>query len=209
MLMYNLIECSSNYSKTSRSLWQCYRDDPNDNLTDSESFKSKIKITGKTPNNGNTKDVEILVPIKYLSNFWRTLKMAQIICEVELLLTWSKNCVISSATEETKFAITEAKLYVPVVTLSTEDNAKLLQQLKSNFKRKINLNKYESSVKTFAQNMYLNYLINPSFQGVNRLFVLSFENEDDRASHSTYYLPIVEIKDYDIMIDGRNFSINH
>ena len=195
MLMYNLIECSSNYSKTSRSLWQYYRDDPNDNLTDSESFKSKIKITGKTPNNGNTKDVEILVPIKYLINFWRTLKMAQIICEVELLLTWSKNCVISSATEDTKFAVTEAKLYVPVVTLSTEDNAKLLQQLKSNFKRKINWNKYESSVKTFAQNMYLNYLINPSFQGVNRLFVLSFENEDDRASHSTYYLPIVEIKD--------------
>ena len=205
MLMYNLIEYSNNYSKTSRSLWQYYRDDPNDNLTDSESFKSKIKITGKTPNNGNTKDVEILVPIKYLSNFWRTLKMAEIICEVELLLTWSKNCVISSATEDTKFAVTEAKLYVPVVTLSTEDNAKLLQQLKSNFKRKINWNKYESSVKTFAQNMYLNYLINPSFQGVNRLFVLSFENEDDRASHSTYYLPIVEIKDCNIMIDGRNF----
>ena len=205
MLMYNLIEYSNNYSKTSRSLWQYYRDDPNDNLTDSESFKSKIKITGKTPNNGNTKDVEILVPIKYLSNFWRTLKMAEIICEVELLLTWSKNCVISSATEDTKFAVTEAKLYVPVVTLSTEDNAKLLQQLKSNFKRKINWNKYESSIKTFAQNRYLNYLINPSFQGVNRLFVLSFENENDRTSHSTYYLPKVEIKDYNVMIDGRNF----
>ena len=126
-------------------------------------------------------------------------------CEEELILTWSKNCVISSATGETKFAITETKLYVPVATLSTEDNAKLLQQLKSNFKRKINWNKYESSVKTFAQNRYLNYLINPSFQGVNRLFVLSFENEDDRASHSTYYLPEVEIKDYNGMIDGRNF----
>ena len=71
-------------------------------------------------------------------------------------MTWSKNCVFSSATGETKFAITETKLYVPVVTLSTEDNAKLLQQLKSNFKRKINWNKYESSVKTFAQNRYLN-----------------------------------------------------
>ena len=77
--------------------------------------------------------------------------------------------------------------------------------LKSNFKRKISWNKYESSVKTFAQNRYLNYLINPSFQGVNRLFVLSFENEDDRISHSTFYLPNVEIKDYNIMTDGRNF----
>ena len=120
-------------------------------------------------------------------------------------MTWSKNCVFSSATGETKFAITETKLYVPVVTLSTEDNAKLLQQLKSNFKRKINWNKYESSIKTFAQNRYLNYLINPSFQGVNRLFVLSFENENDRTSHSTYYLPKVEIKDYNVMIDGRTF----
>ena len=171
----------------------------------SESFKSKIKITRKSPPDSNMKDAEILVPLKYLSNFWRTLEMPLINCEVELILTWSKNCVISSATGETKFAITETKLYVPVVTLSTEDNAKLLQQLKSNFKRKINWNKYESSIKTFAQNRYLNYLINPSFQGVNRLFVLSFENENDRISHSTYYLPKVEIKDYNVMIDGRNF----
>ena len=104
-----------------------------------------------------------------------------------------------------KFAITETKLYVPVVTLSTEDNAKLLQQLKSSFKRTINWNKYESSIKTIAQNRYLNYSINPSFQGVNRLFALSFENENDRTSRSTYYVPKVEIKDYNIVIDGRNF----
>ena len=75
MPMYNLIEYSDNYSKTSGSLWQYCRDDPNDNIIQSESFKSKIKITGKTPANGNTKDVEILVPLKYLSNFWRTLEM--------------------------------------------------------------------------------------------------------------------------------------
>ena len=91
--------------------------------------------------------------------------------------------------------ITETKLYVPVVTLSTQDSAKLLQQLKSGFKRIINWSKYELSVKTFAQNRYLNYLINPSFQGVNRLFVLSFENEDQRKSHSSYYLAKVEIKE--------------
>ena len=130
--------------------------------------------------------------------------MPLINCEVELILTWSKNCVISSATWETKLAITETKLDVPVVTLSAEDNAKLLQQLKPNFKRKINWNKYELSVKTSAQNRYLNYLINPSFQGVNRLFVLSFENEDDRVSHSTYYLPKVETKDYNVIIDSRD-----
>ena len=75
MLMYNLIEHSDNYSKTSGSLWQCYKDDPNDNSTDSKSFKYKVKITGKTPGAGNTKDVEIIVPSKYLSNFWRTLEM--------------------------------------------------------------------------------------------------------------------------------------
>ena len=104
-----------------------------------------------------------------------------------------------------KFAITETKLYVPVVTLSTQDNAKLLQQLKSGFKRTITWNKYESSTKRFVQNRYLNYLINPSFQGVNRLFILSFENENDKTSHSTYYLPKVEITDYNVMIDGRKF----
>ena len=140
MLMYNFIEYSGNYSKTSGSLWQYYKDDPNDNMADSESFKYKVKITGKTPDNGNTKDVEIIVPLKYLSNFWRTLEMPLINCEVNLILTWSPTCVISSATGETKFKITETKLYVPVVTLSTQDNAKLLQQLKSDFKRTINWN---------------------------------------------------------------------
>ena len=96
------------------------------------------------------------------------------------------------------------KLYVSVVTLSTQYNAKLLQQLKSGFKRTINWNKYKSNIKTSGQNRYLNHLINPSFQGVKGLFVLSFENENDRTSHSTYYLPKVEIKDYNVMIDSEN-----
>ena len=82
---------------------------------------------------------------------------------------------------------------------------KLLQQLKSGFKGTINRNKYQSNPKTYGQNRYLNHLADPSFQGVSRLFVLSFENENDRTSHSTYYLPKVEIKDYNVMIDGRNF----
>ena len=96
MLMYNLIEYSDNYSKTS-GLWQCYRDDPNDNITQSESFKYKITITGKTLAADNTKDVKIAVPLKYLSNFWRTLEMPLNNCEISLDLTWSNKCVISSA----------------------------------------------------------------------------------------------------------------
>ena len=152
MPMYNVIEYSDHYSKTSGSLWQYYRDDLNDNITHSESFKSKIKIAGKTLTTGNTKDVEIILPLKYLSNFWRTLKMPLINCEVNLILTWSSDCVISSATGEIKFKITETKLYVPIVTLSTQDNAKLLQQWKSGFKRTISWNKYESEPKTFEQN---------------------------------------------------------
>ena len=90
--MYNLIEYSDNYSKPSGSLWQYYKDDPNDNVENSESFNYEIKITGKTPDNGNTKDVEIIMPLKYLSNFWRTLEMSLIDCEVNLILTWSKDC---------------------------------------------------------------------------------------------------------------------
>ena len=108
-----------------------------------------------------------------------------------LILTWSKDCVITNSEGEAKFAITETKLYVPVVTLSTQDNAKLLQQLKSGFKRTINWNKYQSDPKTYAQNRYLNHLVNPRFQGVKRLFVLSFENKNDRTSHSNCYLPKV------------------
>ena len=120
--------------------------------------------------------------------------MPLINCEVNLILTWSKDCVISSATGETKFKITDTKLYVPVVTLSTQDNTKLLQQLKSGFKRTINWNKYQSDPKICAQKQYLNHLVDPSFQGVNSLFVWYFENENDRRSHSEYYLPKVEKK---------------
>ena len=124
MLMYNLIEYSDNYSKTSGRLWQYYKDDPNDNITESESVKSEIKVPERAPAAGNTKYVEMIVPLKYFSNFWRTLEMLLINCEVNLILTWSLTCVISSANGETKFKITETKLYVPVVTLSTQDNAK-------------------------------------------------------------------------------------
>ena len=93
--------------------------------------------------------------------------------------------------------------YVPVATLWTQDNTKLFQQLKSGFRRTINWNKYQTDPKTYAQSRYFNHLVNPSFQGENRLFVLSFEHEDDRASDSTYYLPKVEIKDNNVMIKSK------
>ena len=103
-------------------------------------------MTGQTEDDG-TKIVEIMVPLKYLSNFWRTLEMPLINCEINLILTWSTNCVIVStnvAHQNVTFEITDTKLYLPVVTLSTQNNSKLLQQLKSGFKRVINWNKYLS-----------------------------------------------------------------
>ena len=120
-------------------------------------------------------------------------------------MIWSKDCIITNSTGEGKFARTGTKFYVPVVSSSTKDNEKLLQQLKFGFKKTISWNKYESSIKIFAQNRYLNYLINSSFQGANKLFVLPFENENGRTSHSTCYLPKVEIKENNAMIDGRIF----
>ena len=138
MPMSNLIEYSDNYSKTSGSLWQYCKDIPavynnnaivnfiNNNLTDS--FNFKVKMTGQTGDNG-AKNVEMMVPLKYLSNFWRTLEMPLINCDVSLMLTWSADCVIVStdvANQIATFAITNTQLYVPVVTLSTQDNAKLL-----------------------------------------------------------------------------------
>ena len=205
MPMYNLIEYSDNYAKTSGSLWQYYRDEPNDNLANSESFKFKVKITGKARNDDNEKDVEIMVPLKYLSNFCRTLEMPFINCEVNLILTWSSTCVITNSTGAGTFEITDTKLYVPVVTLSTKENAKLLQQLKSGFKRVINWNKYLSKPELLRRNPNLNYLIEPSFQGVNRLFILAFENDTQRTSHSGYYLPSVAIKSYNIVFNGEKF----
>ena len=157
--MYNLIEYSNNYAKTSGSLWQYYRDEPNDNIGNSESFKSKLK----TPAAGNEKDVEIMVPLKYLSNIWRTLGVPLINCEVNLLLSWSSTCVITNSTIVGTFKITDTKLYVPVVTSSTQDNAKLLQQLKHGFKRSVNWNKYLSKPELIPRNQNLNRLFEPNF----------------------------------------------
>ena len=136
--------------------------------------------------------------------------MSLINCEVELVLMWSANCVIISTdvndeNQVSKFQIVETNLYVSVVFLSAQDNAKLLPQLKSRFKWTISWNKYTSKPELLPQNPNLNHLIEPSFQGVNRLFVLAFENDAQRISNKRYYILNVEIKDYNAMIDGKNF----
>ena len=217
MSMYNLIEYSDNYAKTTGSLWQYYKDIParnnNNEINEftggntTDSFNFKAKITGQT-GNGGTKDVEIIVPLKYLSIFWRTLEMPLINCEVNLILTWSSTCVFIATNipnQNATFEITDTKLYVPVVTLSTQEDTKFLQSLKSGFKRVINWNKYLSKPELLAENPNLKHLVEPSFQGVNRLFVLAFENDDHRTSDDRYYLPTVELKDYNIMINDENF----
>ena len=172
------------------------------------SFNFKVKMTGRTRNDG-TKNVEKTLPLKYLSNFWRTLEMPLINCEINLILKWSANCVIVStnvANQNATFAITNTKLYVPVVNLSAQDNAKLLKQLESDFKREVGWYKYLSEPELLSRNPNLNHLVEPKFQGVNRLFVLAFENDTQRTSAKGYYLPDVELKDYNVMVDGKNFS---
>ena len=127
--------------------------------------------------------------------------MPLINCEVNPILTWSSTCVITDSTGAGTFEITDTKLCVPVVTLPTQENTTLLQQLKLGFKRVINWNKYLSKPESFRRNANLHYLVEPSFQGINRFFVLAFEGDTQRTSHSGYYLPNVEIKDYNIMIN--------
>ena len=146
MPMYNLVVYVNNYSKASGSLWKYYRDEPaltnagaiaNFHAVDnSASLKINKKITGKSADSG-TKDIEIMVPLKYLSNFWRILEMPLTNCDINNILSWSGKWMLSNDTKATIFAITDTKLNVSVVTVSTQDNINLFQHLKSGFKRTI------------------------------------------------------------------------
>ena len=143
--MYNSIEYSDNYSDSSGSLWDFKRDEiiDNANVTNDDngpSFKYKASLIGNTENNGTKNGVKIAVPLKYLSNFWRSLEMPLINCKVEISLKWIERCLLTVANTAT-FKITDAKLYVPIVTLSAEDNAKLSKLLGKGFKRSIYWNK--------------------------------------------------------------------
>ena len=167
------------------------------------------------------------MPLKYLSNFWRRLNILVINCEIELILTWLKNCVLISTSaregnygadpivrkiDNPKNAIFETKdtkLHVPVVTLSKKKNdTEFLEQLKTGFKRTKKLSKYRSQLTIQPQNNNLNYLIDPTLITVNRLFVLSFAinaERDNKDSFSDYYVRNVKIKGFNVLIDGKSF----
>ena len=230
MPMYNLLEYSKNYEKTSGSLFNYYRDESSEitigagnnainiSIRNSKSSDYKTKIAGCLDAGEDEKeDVTIAIPLKYLGNFWRSLDIPLINCEITLVLSWYKECVLVGRAHQAppaaaiesptsaKFEITDCKLYVPVVTLSAENDNKLLEQLKSGFRITIKWNKYMSQMSNQNKNNNLSYLIDPTFSNVNRLFVLSFENEVDRTSYYKYYVPSVEIKDYNVIIDGNAF----
>ena len=167
-------------------------------------------------NNSGKKNVELAIPLKYLGNFWRALDMLSISCEVSLELKWNKNCIITSqqigvnlnggntaAPTNATLAKNDCKLYIPVVTLSKDDEIKLLTNLKSGFTREIIWNKYRLEMTTEAVNNNLNILVDPSFTNVNRLFVLAYQNADDRHWFSQFYLP--KVKDYNVIIDKLAF----
>ena len=212
-------------------------DDADDNnfdnikVVNSNTFKYKNKIIGNTynvnagtdgydVNKNGTQEVELAIPLKYLGNFWRALNIPLISCEVSLELKWNKNCVITSlelrdigggnrdnAPIGVTLTINDCKLYVPAVTLSKDDETKLLTNLKSGFKREIIWNKNTSQMTTEAVNNNLNILIDPTFTNVNRLFVLAYQNADDRQLFSQFYLPNVMVKDYNVIIDKLAFLI--
>ena len=199
----------------------------NINVVNSEAFKYKNKITGNTynvdagaqcydVNKNGTQEVELTIPLKYLGNFWRALNIPLISCEVSLELKWDKNCIITSLEQRdigggnrdnaptgAILAINDCKLYVPAVTLSKDDKTKLFTNLKSGFKREIIWNKYRSQMTTEAVNNNLNILIDPTFTNVNKLFVLAYQNADDRQSFFQFYLS--NVKDYNVLIDKLAF----
>ena len=186
-------------------------------IDNSQSFKYKAALVGKTANHNNgksfVKDTKIVVPLKYLSNFWRSLEMPLINCKVHLELNWIEDCILSSAGDSAKFEITDAKLHVPIVTLSTKDSVNLTKQLSEGFKRSVYWNNYQTKPAIVIEkgtNIY--ELLYASFQDVRRLFVIAYivaagaaNDEAGIKDNKKYFLPRGEIKNYNVLIDGRNF----
>ena len=196
MPMYNLIEYSDNYLDTSGSLWQFKRDEQNMSngnpanvaIANPSSFKYKSSLIGESTAadcNRVFKNVKIAVPLKYLSNFWRSLEMPLINCKINLELNHTKDCVMS-AIADTTFKITNTKLYVPIVTLSSKDNVKLVKLLEEGFKRPVYWNEYQTKIETrnLDNNNLTRFPLDASFQGVRRLFVLVFDNTENGAKNS-------------------------
>ena len=183
---------------------------------DSTSFNYKSSILGNltaVAGAGVLRNAGIPIPLKDLSKFFRSFEMPLINCKIYLELNCTKNCVMSYIGGDTIFQIKSAKLYVPIVTLSTKDNVNLTEQLNEGFKRCVHWNEYKSKIeiKNLDNSNTTRFLLDASFQGVNRLFALAFEDANDgdnkveRKSHRKYFLPRVDITKYNVLIDGRNF----
>ena len=223
MPMYNLIEYSDNYQDSSATLYQYKRDEPPDNNVDltannSASFKYKVNLLGNpvVTNRIVKKKLKIVVPLKYLSNFFRSLAMPLINCKIKLNLTWKKECVLSTDAANAVFIINDTKLFVLVVTLSKEDNKDFIKQQNKGFQRSIYWNEYTTKEKdenADANNAntvrYIN--LDLCFQGVNRLFLMAYDRAAGQATRNgqqKYYLPRIDLKKYNVIIDGRNFYDN-
>ena len=222
MPMYNLIEYSDNYQDSSATLYQYKRDEPpEDNAIDdltannSSSFKYKISLLGDENVVGGIVrlNVKVVAPLKYLSNFFRSLEMPLINCKIKLNLTWKKECVLSTDADNAVFIINDTKMYVPVVTLSKEDNKDFIEQQNKGFQRSIYWNEYKTNeINENADANVFKYInLDLSFQGVNRLFVRAYNSangQPTRNGQRKYYLPRIDLNKYNVIIDGRNFYDN-
>ena len=226
MPMYNLIENSGNYQDSLATLYQYKRDEPPEGdpipdlaVDNSSSFKYKVELLGNPALDGAIakRNVKVVVPLKYLSNFFRSLEMSLINCKIKLNLTWKKKRVLSTDADDAVFIINDTKLYVPVVTLSKEDNKGFIEQQNKGFQRSIYWNEYKTKEQSEDANAKATKYINldPSFQGVNRLFVIAYnrlaaanDNQFNSNSQQIYYLPRNDLKKYNVIIDGRSFYDN-
>ena len=242
MPVFNLLYCSKNFRKTTGSFWNYYPDDQstyyvgNDERTktfytmkNSESFDYKTKLVGNLPagNNPELEDIKIVVPLKNLSRFIFNLNFSMINTEIELILKWSQNCVLTErvireqkdATQnpaqdavvgintpsDLKFNITDRKLYVPIVTLQEKIENKLFKGLKTGIDIDFEWPIFRTQIINQPATNNLNVLTDSTFNNVDRLFVLAFPHEKDRRSFSIDYIQSIEIKYYNVLIDLQPF----
>ena len=240
MNLYNMLEYSDNYADTTGSLYRYKRPEPRDNNgnvgnlgTSLSSLKYQSGLVQKqltTPNSENVpanidpnfanvhgiwKNIKLVVPLKYIRNFFRNLELPLINTKLYMELNWTKYSMLCNQNQNSIVQITKGELYIPVVTLNTENNNKLSELLSKRFERTVVWNEYTSKIErvTIPQNdnMFRRTTLDTSFQGVSKLFAPADETDDIETNANTeesrrrYYLPTAEIKDYDVLIDGRNF----
>ena len=248
MPMCNLLNYSKNFRKTTGSFWNYYTDKPKSGYNDddardkifysirnSESFDYKSRLIDSLDDNlppipvtARSENIKFVVSLKNLSNFISNLDFLMINTEIELILTWSQNCVLTGnvrrneinegddpALEPTvppidsptilKFNITDCKLHVPIVTLQDKYENILYENLKTGIDIDFEWKRCRTQIINQPATNNLNFLIDPTFSNVNRLFVLAFPNEEDRSSFSKYYMLNIEIKDYNVVIDLQPF----